>query len=98
MPTRLSPPTRPVMSFLLTSLGLSPSKRSRLSLRVSANTRSGPLDLPSAQREAMELVYFHGLTQAETARRTGQPLGTVKSRVRTGLRKLRDSLSGIEAP
>jgi RNA polymerase sigma-70 factor (ECF subfamily) len=61
------------------------------------SVRAAILDLPSAQREAMELIYFHGLTQAETAERTGQPLGTVKSRVRIGLRKLRDSLSGIEA-
>jgi RNA polymerase sigma-70 factor, ECF subfamily len=35
------------------------------------SVRAAILDLPSAQREAMELIYFHGLTQAETAERTG---------------------------
>lgn len=55
-------------------------------------------DLPPVQREVMELVYFEGMTQAETAQHTGQPLGTVKSRLRLGMNKLRTSLSGIGAP
>ena len=54
-------------------------------------------ELPPVQREVMELVYFEGMTQAETAEHTGQPLGTVKSRLRLRMRKLRDSLSGIGA-
>jgi len=45
--------------------------------------------LPSEQREAVELAYFDGMTQTEIAARTGSPLGTVKSRVRTAMQVLK---------
>ena len=48
--------------------------------------------LPAAQREVLELAYFGGLTQTEIAERLQVPLGTVKTRVRLGMRKLRDTL------
>jgi RNA polymerase sigma-70 factor (ECF subfamily) len=48
--------------------------------------------LPEAQREAMDLAYFEGLTQTEIAKRTGDPLGTVKTRLRTALATLRAEL------
>jgi len=48
--------------------------------------------LPVEQREALELGYFGGLSQTEIAERTGQPLGTVKTRMRLALQKLRSQL------
>jgi len=48
--------------------------------------------LSPQQRQAIELAYFEGLSQTEMAERMGQPLGTVKTWVRTALRSLRDEL------
>lgn len=49
-------------------------------------------DLPADQREPLELAYWEGLSQTEIAERLQQPLGTIKTRMRSGLQKLREAL------
>jgi RNA polymerase sigma-70 factor (ECF subfamily) len=55
--------------------------------------RSAVATLAPEQREAIELSFFGGLTHSELAERLGAPLGTVKTRIRLGMIKLRQSLS-----
>lgn len=54
--------------------------------------RAAVASLPSEQREVLSLAFWAGLSQTEIAARTGAPLGTVKSRVRLGMARLRDWL------
>jgi len=57
-----------------------------------ARVRSAVEQLPPEQRKPLELAFFQGLTHTEIAARTGEPLGTVKTRIRAALLSLRKVL------
>ena len=57
--------------------------------RVSEKVRSVLKDMPAPQRSALEMAYFEGYSHSEIAQKTGEPLGTIKTRIRAGLMLLR---------
>jgi RNA polymerase sigma-70 factor (ECF subfamily) len=61
--------------------------------RVGEKVRATLGSMPDAQRKALELAYYEGLTHSEIAAKTGEPLGTIKTRIRTGLMTLRKAFS-----
>ena len=71
---------------------------SRITQSDARLTLHGVLEkMPEGQRIVLELAYFDGLTQSEIAARLGEPLGTVKTRIRASLQRLRE-LMGAKAP
>ena len=53
-------------------------------------------NLPPAQREAIDLAFYHGMSQREIAAKTGIPLGTIKTRLELGLKKISVALRGMK--
>jgi RNA polymerase sigma-70 factor (ECF subfamily) len=69
-----------------------------LSAEEAANVRRALRELPGEQRSLVELAYYDGLTHSEIARRSGVPLGTVKTRIRTAMAALRDGMREARGP
>ena len=61
--------------------------------RALEKIHSALASMPSPQRSALEMAFFEGLTHTEIAARTGEPLGTIKTRIRAGLLTLRKALN-----
>jgi RNA polymerase sigma-70 factor, ECF subfamily len=66
-----------------------------ISREHAVNVRQALTLLPPDQRQALELAFFDGLTHVEISQKTSVPLGTIKTRIRLGLLKVRDHLRPI---
>ena len=62
------------------------------SVGLAGKIRSALTSMPESQRSALEMAFFEGFTHTEIAEKTGEPLGTIKTRIRAGLRALRKAL------
>jgi RNA polymerase sigma-70 factor (ECF subfamily) len=60
--------------------------------RVAGKVRAMLQQMPAPQRSALEMAYFEGYSHSEISQKTGEPLGTIKTRIRTGLLQLRKAV------
>lgn len=81
------------LAHVVADVGNDPEREAQISEDRSA-VRRALGTLPVEQRLALELAYFGGLTQQQIADRLGEPIGTIKTRIRLGMQKLRRSLDG----
>lgn len=83
-------PSEPVESFTLpSSTDLAREAERNLLLK---KIRGAMLSLPDEQKQSVELAFFEGLSHSEIAEKTGDPLGTVKTRIRLALMTIRKAL------
>jgi RNA polymerase sigma-70 factor (ECF subfamily) len=71
-------------------------ERSAMRSQARERLRKVLLSLPSDQRRAVELAYFGGLSHSEIAEHLGQPLGTIKNRLRLAMKKIQSSITDVE--
>ena len=90
---------RPETELPSTDLPLDGAVDDEVAARLDASrVRDALATLPAEQRTLIEMGFFEGVTHEELARRTGTPLGTVKTRIRNGLLALRKALAGRVSP
>jgi RNA polymerase sigma-70 factor, ECF subfamily len=84
---------RPQTEFSETVVSVAPDLASEADrTRVAEKIRATLREMPTAQRSALEMAYFEGYSHSEIAAKTGEPLGTIKTRIRAGLMLLRKAV------
>jgi RNA polymerase sigma-70 factor (ECF subfamily) len=85
---------KPVTDFENVVLSVECNLESEAGRKVSIEkARAALIKVPAEQRKALELAFFQGLTHTEIAEKTGEPLGTIKTRIRAALMALRKAMT-----